>query len=209
MPNSNMYIDAALHRAGQNAIDLQGLNLFDQNTLAQLQKMLAPLFAQQQGNMTQQFTDTRNAMSSQAGQNAGAVAAFRGYNPSSFAQNATERTNKSLAPSYFQAQGGLQASQLENLFNSVGQSGQFRANNLQGAAGIHLGSANLLEGQRQFNVEQENQPGFWDYLASGIFSGLGQFAGGFGRGLGSRAGLPDGSYQGDSGTPYEPEPEYG
>jgi len=178
------HFDTSTGRAGQNALDLQSLNLFDPQTLEQLQSMFSGLFGQQQSNLAQNFMGTRNALNAEAGQNAGAIAAFKGYDPSSYVSNAQSRSNSSLTPGYFQAQGGLQASQLENLLNSTAQSGQFQAGNLQGAAGINQGLANSFLNRDQFNEQMSNQPGFWDYLASGVFGLGGNLLGGIGQGLG-------------------------
>lgn len=184
------HFDVSTGRAGQNALDLQGLNLFDPQTLAQIQQILSPYFQQQDANLTRNFMDTRNALSSEAGQNAGAIAAFRGQDPTSFVANAQSRTNSSLAPSYFQALGGVREGQLENLFNAGAQSSQFQAGNLQGAAGINQGLANLFLNRDQFSEQMDNQPGLLDYLFAGLGGAAGGFLGGIGTGLGNQWGTP-------------------
>jgi hypothetical protein len=180
---------------GRDAIDTArqraNLNLFDPAVLAQLTNMLQPYFRQQTEGFTGAYNQQRQNLLGEAGRTAGAQAAARGFSPGSYVQSAQGRVNENLSPQYFGGLNQLLQQQLALPIDLTSQAQQFRGAGLMGLSGTQLSNAGLgldygrfLETIRQFNTQQANQPGFGDYLLSGLFGGLGAIGQGFGYKLG-------------------------
>lgn len=173
-PGNGDYFGYYSGQAGAAGRELAGLNLFDPQTLSQLQQMFAPYFQSQQNNLVGQYNQTRGNLLSSAGENAGAVAAFKGYDPSSYVANARQRAENSISPSFFQSYSQQGSDQLQNLLNSVMQSGQFKAGNLGQAGNIFNSQAGNFLNQQQFREQLDSQPEWWEDALGGFIEGGGR-----------------------------------
>ena len=79
--NANSLINQNYQRGLGAYNQSQNLNLFDPDTMGLIQRMLQPLFNSQRGNLLSDYSGVRGRSLSDAGNQAGAVAGFRGYDP--------------------------------------------------------------------------------------------------------------------------------
>lgn len=130
-----------------------GTNLYDPKVLAQLRDVLGPYFQQQAGQLSRQRLSSMN----QAGQSAGAQAAFQGVSGAAFAQSARQRAG---AP-YASAFGALTTDQLKTLIDATASSQAFKSSNLLELLKIHTG----------FDMQNRANPTIWEQIFSGIIGG--------------------------------------
>lgn len=162
----NWGLDAA--RTNQNQSWAQ--NLFDPATLQQLQSFFGPYFNQQQSSYASNFNNQLNNQVGQAQNQAGAYAAFKGLNPSSYVQNAGQGVRSKMTPSFTSGYSDLLGNQGNTLFNATAQTNQYRNRNAQDYAKM------LMNGSSQAQ-ETWDQPGFFDYLLGSIFGSAGELGG--------------------------------
>ena len=140
-------------------------NLYDPETMKQLSAMFGPYFKQMQANYTQKAGGALNSQVSQAVNQAGAMAAFKGLNPSSFTQAAGGGVRHQMAPSYMSGLSDLITGQQGSLLSATAGSNQFKSNNANAYAQMLMGKAQMAQ-------EDWNRPDFWDYLGSGLAQGI-------------------------------------
>ena len=179
------HFNQAIDQTGQQ---LAGLNLYDPALLSQLSSILQPYFKSQQANFMGQYGQASGQAMNQAGANAGAIAAYKGYSPSDYVSNARQRASNSLTPQYFQGMNQMGTDQLQALLSALMGSQQFKAQNLGTQLGSQQNLLNSYEGARQFNTQTANQPGFWDYLGAGALGLAGSFLGPVGAAAGTALG---------------------
>lgn len=171
---------------GSGAVDTAkqaaGMDLFDPSVIARLRPIIDQMRQAAFGNLS----SARGSASAQAGQDAGALAASRGYNPASFVRNAQGRVNEQFAPQF----GQLEQAGIGNLLNAATQSQQFTAGNLQNLANTQSRDYQTQMQNAQYQQMYNNQPTFWDYLGSGLMGEAGSFLSPFLGGLGKQLGTP-------------------
>jgi hypothetical protein len=148
------------------------------DNLDQIKELLTPLFRQQQQNYTDRFGGALNSQVGQATNQAGAMAAFKGLNPTSYTQSAARGVRQQMVPSYMQGLQELLSNNMSQTLNSTAQANQFKSGNAQSYA-------QMLMNQSQQAQQNWNQPDLWDYLGAGGLSLLGSALGPLGTAAGS------------------------
>jgi len=140
------------------------------DNLDQIKALLAPLYQQQQSNLTNKFQSALNSQVGQATNQAGAMAAFRGLNPASYTQSAGAGVRRSMTPAFMAALSELLTNQTGQTLNSTAAANQFQSGNAQSYA-------QMLMNQAQMAQQNWEKPTFWDYLGSGLLQAIPSIAG--------------------------------
>ena len=142
----------------------------DPESLSQNRAMLQPYFEQQINNLTGNFNQQFGRQSSQAGMNAGALAAQKGINPQAFMQSAQRGVREQMNPGYFSNYNQMLESQLGNLLNTTAQGQQFKY-------GQAMDRAKMMQGMYGQAMEEQNSPKWYDYALSGLLTAGGAVGG--------------------------------
>jgi hypothetical protein len=148
------WLNNALVQAGN-------VNFMDPASLAQTKGYLTPYFEQQINNLTGNFNRQYGQQSSQAGMNAGALAAQKGINPQAFMQSAQRGVREQMNPGYFSNYNQMLESQLGNLLNTTMQGNQFEYNK-------YMDKAKTFGGMYGQALEYEGRPRWYDYALGGL-----------------------------------------
>lgn len=151
----------------------EGSELYTPYSLESLSRMFSPYFKQAQSSYADRFNQSMNSQVGQAQNQAGAYAAYKGLNPASFVQSAGQGVRSSMTPGFLSGMSDLLNNQNNALMGATAQSNQFKTGNLMNAANMILGGSQMAQ-------QTWDQPGFWDYIMSGIGSGIGNLPIAFG-----------------------------
>jgi hypothetical protein len=166
------------------------------DNISGMQGTLNPYFQQAQTNYANQFGGQMNSQIGQAQNQAGAFAAYKGLNPLAYSNSAAQKVRSSMTPSFTSGYKDLLSNQNQQLLGATAQDNQSRNQNAMQAAQM------MMNGSQQAQQTWE-QPGFWDYLGSGLLNGLsslGEIAGSlYGGGTSSGSGTGNQMY-GNSGN---------
>lgn len=145
--------------------------------LEQLRGLIQPYQQSMLNQYNQGFSNQFGSQMSQATNQAGAQAAYRGYNPNSFMQSAQSRVRQDMMPGYFQGLQGLNTDFLGQLLNLGQGAGQWQRQGLMGLSNAYQGVGGMDVNSR---MASSMNPNFGDYammFGGGLFSGLGGAAG--------------------------------
>jgi hypothetical protein len=140
------------------------------DNMDQIRQLLSPLFQQQMGNYTSRGMGAINSQMGQATNQAGAMAAFRGLNPSSYTQSAQRGVRQQMMPSYLQGLQELLSGQEGQTLGATANANQFKSGNAQSYA-------QMLMNQSQQAQQNWDRPGILDYILGALGGSLGSLGG--------------------------------
>jgi hypothetical protein len=150
--------------------------------MAELQKILQPYLDANRANFTTDFSQLHNSSVNSARSSAGALAAQKGYNPTSYVNSAGQRASNALTPQFFSGYNKMSADNLGTLFGLTAQNQQFKYGVTQDSNNDFYKRIGLQMQAQQYY----DQPDIWDYITKAALTlGGGLLGGPAGAGAGT------------------------